>query len=487
MTAQEVLEANREAAAARPDPVGARGETSGFRVLVADDDHALRTSLERVLIQAGYAVGGAESGRQALELLRQTSFEVAVVDLVLPDMEGLELLKEIRLIQPDTEVIVATAYGSIESAVEAMRWGAYDYLTKPFQTAELLTTVGKAMEKIALRRENQQLRAQLSQQTINRILVGSSPAIVQVKKLIEQVAPSSAPVIVEGESGTGKEIAAEAIHAASTRAHRPLIKVACAALPETLLEAELFGYERGAFTGAVGRKPGRLDLANSGTLFLDEVSDIPLTSQVKLLRVLQDGKYERLGGRETLYSDVRIIAATNRSLEQAIRDRAFREDLYYRLNVITIKLPPLRFRKDEIPVLAYHFLKIYAGRNNKAVQDISPSAMSCLLAYEWPGNVRELENVMERGVVLAEGSVIEPRVLPEALNPARFQTVATNAGPNPIVTLSFPVGTSMRQVEDLAMQALLEYTRNDRGEAARLLSVHPRTISRHLKSEREVT
>ncbi len=480
MNAQEVLEANREAATAR-------GESSAYRVLVADDDQALRTSLERVLVQAGYAVGGAESGHQALELLRQTSYDVAVIDLVLPDMEGLELLKEIRLIQPDTEIIVATAYGSIESAVEAMRWGAYDYLTKPFQTAELLTTVGKAMEKIALRRENQQLRAQLSQQTINRILVGSSPAIMQVKKLIEQVAPSSAPVIVEGESGTGKEIVAEAIHAASTRVHRPLIKVACAALPETLLEAELFGYERGAFTGAVGRKPGRLDLANSGTLFLDEVADIPLTSQVKLLRVLQDGKYERLGGRETLYSDVRIIAATNRSLEQAIRDRTFREDLYYRLNVITIKLPPLRFRKDEIPVLAYHFLKIYAGRNNKAVHDISPSAMSCLLAYDWPGNVRELENVMERGVVLAEGSVIEPRVLPEALNPARFQTVATNTGPNPIVTLSFPVGTSMRQVEDLAMQALLEYTRNDRSEAARLLNVHPRTISRHLKSEREVT
>jgi two-component system response regulator HydG len=327
----------------------------------------------------------------------------------------------------------------------------------------------------------------LSQQTINRILVGSSPAILQVKKLIEQVAPSSAPVIVEGESGTGKEIVAEAIHAASTRAHKPLIKVACAALPETLLEAELFGYERGAFTGAVGRKPGRLDLANGGTLFLDEVADIPLTSQVKLLRVLQDGKYERLGGRETLYSDVRIIAATNRSLEQAIRERAFREDLYYRLNVITIKLPPLRFRKDEIPVLAYHFLKTYAGRNNKPVHDISPSAMSCLLAYDWPGNVRELENVMERGVVLTEANVIEPRVLPEALNPARFQTVSTNAGPNPIVTLSFPVGTSMRHVEDLAMQAMLEYTRNDRAEAARLLSVHPRTISRHLKGEREVT
>ena len=281
---------------------------------------------------------------------------------------------------------------------------------------------------------------------------------------------------------------AEALHQASSRAAKPLIKLSCAALPETLLEAELFGYERGAFTGAVSRKQGRFDLAHGGTLFLDEIVDIPLTTQVKLLRVLQDGKYERLGGRETLYSDVRLIAATNRNLEQAVKEGKFREDLYYRLNVITIPLPPLRNRKDEIPVLAHHFRQLFAARNHKTIRDVSPAAMSCLLAYDWPGNVRELENVIERAVVLCEGEVIQPHLLPEALNPVAFRTTprdSTQPDKHSIITLSFPVGTSMRQIEDLSIRALLEYTQDDRGAAAGLLDVHPRTISRHLKDKAE--
>ena len=457
-----------------------------LRVLVVDDDAGLRSSLERVLVQNGYEVIAAENAHQARGWLEAKVFALVLLDLVLPDAEGLELLREIKATQPETEVVVVTAYGSIESAVEAIRWGAYDYLTKPFHPTELLTTLGKALEKVALELENRSLRYQLGQQIINRILVGSSVAMQRVKKLIEQVAPSSAPVIVEGESGTGKELVADAIHQASPRASRPLIKLSCAALPETLLEAELFGYERGAFTGAVSRKQGRFDLAHGGTLFLDEIVDIPLTTQVKLLRVLQDGKYERLGGRETLYSDVRLIAATNRNLAQAVREGKFREDLYYRLNVITIPLPPLRTRKDEIPVLAHHFRQLYAGRNHKTIRDISPAAMSCLVAYDWPGNVRELENAIERAVVLAEGELIQPHLLPDSLNPVAFRTTSadlTHEGKPPIITLSFPVGTSMREVEDLSIQALLEYTGNDRGAAASLLDIHPRTIARHLQSK----
>ena len=456
-------------------------QKEGMRVLVVDDDRNLRSSLERILTQAGYQVYLAADAAHALESAQKYFYEVAMVDLVLPDCDGLELLKELKALQPSGEVIVVTAFGSIESAVEAMRWGAYDYLTKPFHTAELLSTLGKALEKIALKRENQLLREQLSQQEINRILIGTSAPMLRIKKLIEQIAPSKVPVIIQGESGTGKELVAEAIHTASPRASKPLIKVSCAALPETLLEAELFGYERGAFTGAFSRKQGRFDLANGGTLFLDEIADIPLTTQVKLLRVLQDGKYERLGGKETLYSDAQIMAATNQDLEQAVREKHFREDLYYRLNVITIRIPPLRERRDEIPILAYHFLKLYAGKNGKDITEISPAAMSCLLSYDWPGNVRELENVIERAVVLSEGAMIEPRFLPETLNPARF-TTQVDSSPSPIISITFPVGTTLEEIEDRTIQALLDYTGGDRTAAAKLLAINPRTITRHLKT-----
>jgi two-component system response regulator HydG len=452
-----------------------------LRVLVVDDDDALRHSLARVLEQNGFEVVTAGGAQGARAVLAEKDVAVVLLDLVLPDVEGLELLRDIKTTHPDTEVLVVTAFGSIEGAVEAMREGAYNYLTKPFRAGELLATLAKALEKSALERENRWLRLQLSQQAIDRILVGHSAAMQRVKRLVEQVAPSTAPVIIEGESGTGKELVAEALHRASPRASKPLIKLSCAALPETLLEAELFGFERGAFTGAVSRKPGRFDLATGGTLFLDEVVDIPLSTQVKLLRVLQDGTYERLGGRETLRSDARILAATNRNLEQAVRDGKFREDLYYRLNVIAVKLPSLRERKDEIPLLAHHFRRIYAARNRKEIADISPAAMSCLVAYDWPGNVRELENVIERAVVLCEGGALLPHLLPDALNPtcARGSAGEAAGGKSPIVTLTFPVGTSMREIQDLAIEAVLEHTQNRRAQAASLLGIHARTIARH--------
>ena len=459
---------------------------SGARLLLIDDDRTLLQSLERVLAQHGYETTTAESAARARELLEERSFDLLLLDLVLPDADGLELLREVRVTQPDAEVIVATAHGSIESAVEAMRWGAYDYLTKPFHPMELTTTLEKALEKSRLEKENIQLRHQLSRQTVDRVLIGNSAAMQSVKKLIAQVAPSAAPVIVEGESGTGKELVAEAIHQASHRASKPLVKLNCAALPETLLEAELFGFERGAFTGATARKPGRFDLAHGGTLFLDEIVDIPLTTQVKLLRVLQDGKYERLGGRETLHSDVRLLASTNRDLKEAVREGRFREDLFYRLNVITIKLPPLRSRKDEIPLLAQHFRRLHAERNQKDVRHISPSAMSALLAHDWPGNVRELENALERAVVLSEGEVILPHLLPETCDRVARRLAADGtpgSDRHPVIDLAFPVGTSMRAIQDLCIQSILEYTQGDRSSAAALLDIHPRTIGRHLQRE----
>jgi len=451
-----------------------------FPILVVDDDEGLRRALERVLHQAGFPVTAVGLASEAVNALRQQSYPLVVSDIVLPDLDGTALLKELKFIQPDVEVILITAYGTVASAVEAMKLGAQDYITKPFSHADFLARVRRTGEQIELRRENRALRQQLSDQHLNRLLIGSSPAMREVKKLIRQVAPSCAPVLISGESGTGKEIVAEAIHAEGPRARGPLIKVNCAALPESLLEAELFGYERGAFTGAVGRKEGRFDLANGGTLFLDEIAEAPPPVQIKLLRVLQDGKYERLGGKETLYSDVHIISATNRKLEEALKDKTFREDLYYRLNVIPIHLPPLRERKEEIPELATHFLQRYSAKNRKPVLQFSPAAMNCLLAYEWPGNVRELENVVERAVILTEGEAVEPLSLPPALNPSRFEARPAGDELRPLISLTFPVGTSLEEIENRTIQAMLEHTGGNRFAAARLLRINARTICRHL-------
>lgn len=455
-----------------PEPETFMGVSAeAMRVLVVDDDRNLRGSLERILAQAGYQIYAAADAAHALETAQKYFYDVALVDMVLPDSDGLELLKELKALQPNAEVIVVTAFGSIESAVEAMRWGAYDYLTKPFHTAELLTTVGKALEKIALKRENQLLREQLSQQEINRILIGTSPAMVRIKKLIEQIAPSKVPVIIEGESGTGKELVAEAIHAAGPRASKPLIKVSCAALPETLLEAELFGYERGAFTGAFSRKQGRFDLAHGGTLFLDEIADIPLTTQVKLLRVLQDGKYERLGGKETLYSDAQIIAATNQYLEQAVREKRFREDLYYRLNVLVLSLPPLRERVEDIPLLARVFLARSCREMGLAAKEASPEVLQWLAARPWPGNVRELENFVRRLAVFATGERVDMALVRTVLEGGvQMGPARVGATPPPGLPLAYKEAKAA-VVHDFTLdyvRGLLTRTQGNVSEAARL-------------------
>src|SRR5438034_4841331 len=373
-------------------------------LLIADDDPGLRESLERTLTREGYRVILASDGRGALERLQGGGIDLVVTDLKMPGLTGIEVLRAAKAIAPDVDVILLTAFGTVEEAVKAMKDGAYDFLTKPFRREQLLKLISKALERRDLIEQNRALQQRLDDLLQQGAVIGSSPAFRRTMALVEQVADSSATVLIQGESGTGKELVARTIHARSARSRGPLVAVNCAALPETLLESELFGYEKGAFTGAAGRKEGRFELANGGTLFLDEVSDLSVVTQPKILRVLQEGEFERLGGTKTFRVDVRIVAATNQDLAQMAREKRFREDLYYRLNVITLTVPPLRERREDVRVLAEHFLRVYAAKNNRRLQEgLSEEALRRLEAHPWPGNVRELENVIERAVVLARG------------------------------------------------------------------------------------
>jgi two-component system, NtrC family, response regulator HydG len=375
-------------------------------LLVADDDEAVRLSLERALTREGYGVVLAPDGQAALDRLRQGGVDLLLSDLRMPGLTGLELLKLAKEVAPDVDVILLTAFGTVEEAVRAMKDGAIDFLTKPLQRAQLLRVVRQALERRSLIQQNRALQRRLDDLLRQGNAIGVSPAFKQMMTLVQQVADSSATVLIQGESGTGKELAARAIHDGSPRHAGPFVAVNCAALPETLLESELFGYEKGAFTGAAGRKEGRFELADGGTLFLDEVADLSPVTQPKILRVLQEGEFERVGGTRTIRVDVRIVTATNQDLAQLVRDKRFREDLYYLLNVITVTTPPLRDRREDIRVLAQHFLRVYAAKNNRVLEGFTDEALGCLEAYRWPGNVRELENVVERAVVLARGAVI---------------------------------------------------------------------------------
>jgi two-component system response regulator HydG len=404
----------------------------------------------------------------------QESIDILVTDLRLPVMDGVELLKRTKAADQEMEVILITGHGTVEVAVEAIKEGAYDFITKPVKKAQLLHAVEKASERQYLSRENKELRSQLSQ-TGQRRFVYASAEMRNIARMIEQVAPSTATVLITGDSGTGKEVIADAIHTASPRRGKPLIKVSCAALPETLLEAELFGYEKGAFTGANARKEGRFELANGGTLFLDEIGEISPAVQVKLLRVLQDQKFERLGGTRTIDTDVRILAATNKDLQREVEEKRFREDLFYRLNVISLRIPSLRERKDDIQLLAMHFLKTYADRNQKKVEGFTEDAMLALTSYDWPGNVRELENAIERAVVFTSGTLVPLSVLP--------QNVSTFGESKH--SLTFKIGTPLRELERKAIEITLQHARGDKNLAARLLGVATRTIYRHLEREAE--
>jgi two-component system response regulator HydG len=445
-------------------------------ILVIDDEESNRLALERIFTREGWPVRVAADGRQGLEILREGETAVVVSDVKMPGMGGLELLRAARQVAPEVQVILVTAYGTVESAVEAMKEGAYDFVTKPLRRPEVIASVRKALEKRDLLAENQRLRQQIAQAAPGE-LVGQSGGLRALLEEARQVAPAMASVLLTGESGTGKGLLARWIHTMSLRQGR-LVTVNCGALPEALLESELFGYEAGAFTGAHGRKEGRFDLASGGTLFLDEVTEIPLALQVKLLRVLQDGEYERLGGTRTLRADVRVIAATNRDPEQAVAEGKFRADLYYRLNVIRLHVPALRERRGDIALLARHFASTHAARNGRALRGIEADALGALERHAWPGNVRELENAMERAAVLAREDVVRLVDLPPAIRAA----AATATEP---ARLTFTAGTPLRDIERRMIEATLRQCGGDRSLTANLLGITSRTIYRREAEWRE--
>ncbi|MFH1679251.1 MAG: sigma-54 dependent transcriptional regulator [Candidatus Eisenbacteria bacterium] len=448
------------------------GEAPKASVLVIDDEAEIRQSFQRLLAREGYEVQTASDGKEAMARVRKTRFRVALCDLRLPDIDGLDLLKMLKIASPETEVLMITGYGTIDDAVRAMKDGAYDFIQKPVKKPLILKSIEKAIERQALATENRELRERL--ESIEKIPrpIGVSLAMKKVIEVAEQVAPSSASVLIEGESGTGKEVIANIVHYASNRKDFPFIKVNCAAIPETLLEAEIFGHEKGAFTGAIAQRKGRFELADGGTLFLDEISETSPATQVKLLRVLQEGQFERVGGTETIRVDVRLLAATNANLEEAIREKRFRKDLYYRLNVVTIHIPPLRDRPEDIPLLAEHFIQVYNLRNGKSIEGLSKDALERFMRYSWPGNVRELENVIERAVVLGKGRLIQTDDLPPALHERR--------GSEHMIRI--PFGMTMHEAEHKIIRETLRRTQGNKELAARLLGIASRTIYRKLEN-----
>ncbi|TMA96126.1 MAG: sigma-54-dependent Fis family transcriptional regulator [Deltaproteobacteria bacterium] len=383
-----------------------------FRILVVDDEPIQRELVSGFLKKQGFDVSAAESGVKALELFRQDSIDLILTDQKMANMSGLELLQAVHTINPETPVILITAFGTIEAAVGALKQGATDYLTKPLNLDELLYRIRQVSDRYRIIAENRELREALQSRHRIEGIIGESGQMLEVLSLVRRVAPSEATVLIRGESGTGKELIAKAIHFASPRASGPLVKVNCAALPETLLESELFGHEKGAFTGAVTSRQGRFELANGGTIFLDEIGDLPLHLQAKLLRVLQEREYEKVGSSRPVGVNVRILAASHRPLEDLIKAGQLREDLYYRLNVVTISLPPLRDRRPDLAPLIDHFLRLFAEKNGKTIRGLTHEARDILLRYDYPGNVRELENIIERAVVLTRDDVIGIRDLP---------------------------------------------------------------------------
>jgi DNA-binding NtrC family response regulator len=435
------------------------------RILIVDDEANARAALSEILRDEGYVTETAADGFKGLGKLEDFHPDVILTDLKMPGLDGIAFMEKARAAAPGAVFVVMTAFGTISSAVEAVKKGAENYLTKPLEPEALSAVVERAMEKARLIQETRQLRDRLRERNAFKHIVTDDPKMRAVLDLVAQVGPSKASVLVLGESGTGKELIAEAIHSASPRAKGPFVRLHCAALAEGLLESELFGHERGAFTGAVARREGRFKQADGGTLFLDEIGDIPMGTQVKLLRVLQEKAFERVGGNETLKVDVRVIAATNRDLRAAIAKGTFREDLFYRLNVVTVEIPPLRERKGDVRALATFFLKRYAEENGRAIRGFADETMELLAKYGWPGNVRELENVIERAVVLCDGDLVEPRHLPPQIAPA-----AEGGGPPPIP------GSTIAELERYAILRTLEACGGSTSKAAMLLGVSTRKI-----------
>jgi two-component system response regulator HydG len=444
-------------------------------ILVVDDDLAHRTMLRTLLSGWDYSVSEADDGSAAIAQVREQPFDLILMDVRMVKMSGLEALAQIKAFNPAIPVVIMTAFASVETAVEALKKGAYDYLTKPLDFDELHLILERAMDHSRLKEENRRLRERLGSRFDRRNLIGRSETMLTLLETVAQVAPSEATVLITGESGTGKEMIAGAIHFNSFRKDGPFIRINCAAIPETLLESELFGHERGAFTGADRRKEGKFRQADGGSIFLDEVSEMSLSMQVKLLRVLQEREITRVGGEEVLRVDVRVIGATNRDLLQAIAAGRFREDLYYRLNVVSLHVPALRFRPEDIPLLAQHFLTHFAGQNHKNIRGFTPQAMDRLLRHAWPGNVRELMNAVERGVVLARGEYLD-----EAELPLIFAPEGTVGPPGVIPDGEVP----LEEVEKAAILKSLAAAEGNKSEAARRLGITRRTLHQKLKKWR---
>ncbi|MBI3313553.1 MAG: sigma-54-dependent Fis family transcriptional regulator [Candidatus Omnitrophica bacterium] len=442
-----------------------------IKILIADDNQSELEALSKILSRAGYQVFETKNGQEALELLKKQAVDLLITDLQMPGLSGQDLLKLAKTLKPDIEIIVITGHGSVEQAVDAIKAGAYDFIEKPIRKVGILKAVDKALEKQKLTRENIKLSRLLEEYQSSDSLIGKSPNFNQAVGLAGQVAASEATVLIQGESGTGKELFANLIQRKSPRREGPFIKLNCAAIPETLLEAELFGHEKGAFTGALAMRQGRFELAHTGTLFLDEVGDMSPALQAKFLRVLEGGEFERVGGAKTLKVDVRIIAATNANLEAKVKEKTFREDLYYRLNVVRIIIPPLRERRSDTGLLSAYFLQKYNQKNKKAIKGFKPETLAILENFLWPGNVRELENVVERAVVLCKGEEVAPGDLPPE--------IAQSSQKSGFVT--FAIGTPLAEIEEKMIEEALKYAGGDKDQAAKLLGTSSRTIYRKIQ------
>ncbi len=436
-----------------------------IRILIVDDEEIVRRSLGSWFREEGYAVDVAASGKDALQKLTTGQWDIFLIDIKMPGMDGLELQRKIKQMHPRSTVIIMTAYASVETAVEAMKQGAYDYIVKPFDPDDLEHLIRNAVERKQLMAENVQLRRKIDEMNQFHEIVGRSPAIQRVLEQVRLVAQSDTTVLIRGESGTGKELIARAIHANSPRRYMPIVVVNCGALAEGILESELFGHEKGAFTGAQYRRKGKFEMADGGTLFLDEIGDISLKTQIDLLRVLEEKKICRVGGNRLIPVDFRLIAATNKDLEAMVAEGRFREDLYYRLNVFSIAIPPLRERREDIPLLVEHFLHKFARSMNKSIAGVSPAAMDLLIDYDWPGNVRELQNAIERAVLVCKTGEIQPGDLPFQVNGGR----------------EFSPGRTLADVERQHIERVLRETGWNISRAARLLGIDRVTLYNKIK------
>jgi DNA-binding NtrC family response regulator len=448
------------------------GARASERILIADDEQTARSALRTLLEEEGYEVAEAADGEEALVKLQSFAPAAVLADVRMPRLDGIALLKRARELGYDAVFVMTTGFASVEAAVEAMRAGAENYLVKPLDVSAVEVVLEKALEKLRLQRDTQNLRERVRERYRFHSIVGDAPELQAVFDVVKRAAPTRATVLILGESGTGKELIAQALHEESPRRDRPFIKVNCAALSETLLESELFGHEKGAFTGALGRKEGRFELADGGTLFLDEIGDISPALQIKLLRVLQQKEFERVGGTQTIKVDVRLVAATNRDLLAEVKAGKFREDLYYRLNVVAVTLPPLRQRKGDIPALVSHFIEKYAQAYGKEIRGLAPGTLNALLSHDWPGNVRELENVVERAVVLCKATELSADDLPTTLRGPR---------PRERVAGALIPGATLYEIEREAILRTLEMVGGSTSRAAEILGISVRKIQYRLK------